>query len=127
MDLLDFARGPALVFAVTVFSLGIAWRLVHLWRRPAMPDLSPSREGAPTPTQAAAQTILRAMWPRKAFSLSTHYVTLNGYVFHIGLAVIFLRFVYLLAPIVVLALGIQLEALWQRKAYGSKVVEKLTP
>jgi nitrate reductase gamma subunit len=89
MDLLDFARGPALVFAVTVFSLGIAWRLVHLWRRPAMPDLSPSREGAPTPTQAAAQTILRAMWPRKAFSLSTHYVTLNGYVFHIGLAVIF--------------------------------------
>ncbi len=44
-----------------------------------------------------------------------------------GLAVIFLRFVYLLAPIVVLALGIQLEALWQRKADGSKVVEKLTP
>ena len=29
MDLLDFARGPALVFALAVFVLGTLWRLVR--------------------------------------------------------------------------------------------------
>lgn len=92
MDLLDFARGPALTFALAVFVLGIAWRLVHLWRRPRLSDLSPPREGAPTPLAGAGRAILRGMWPRKAFSGRTRHVTANGYVLHIGLALVFLGY-----------------------------------
>ena len=53
MDLLDFARGPALVFAIAVFVIGTAWRLVGILRLPRMPDLSPARAGAPSRLAAA--------------------------------------------------------------------------
>ena len=36
MDLLDWARGPLLYFALTVFVLGVSWRLVALARLPAV-------------------------------------------------------------------------------------------
>ncbi len=89
MDLLDFARGPALVFAIVVFVGGTLWRLFGVLRLPRLPDLSPARAGAPSNRVAAGRAILRGMWPRQAFSARTHYVTLNGYVFHIGLALVF--------------------------------------
>ncbi len=92
MDLLDFARGPALTFSLAVFVLGIAWRLLHLWRRPRLRDLSPPREGAPTPLAGAGRAIVRGMWPRTAFTGRTRYVTINGYVLHIGLALVFLGY-----------------------------------
>lgn len=88
MDLLDFARGPALVFAIAVFVLGTGWRLVHLWRLPRMPDLSAAREGAASRTSGALHAIVRGMWPRPTFAQKTLLITLNGYVFHIGLAVV---------------------------------------
>lgn len=89
MDLLDIARGPALAFAVVVFVLGTLWRLGGVLRLPRMPDLSPARAGAPSSAAAARHAILRGMWPRKAFSQHTLLVTINGYVFHIGLALVF--------------------------------------
>lgn len=89
MDLLDFARGPALVFAIAVFVLGTSWRLVHLLRRPRMPDLSPPREGAASNASGALHAVARGMWPRQAFARNTLLITLNGYVFHIGLALVF--------------------------------------
>lgn len=48
MDLLNFARGPALSFALVVFVLGTLWRLGGILRRPRMRDLSPPRPGAPS-------------------------------------------------------------------------------
>ena len=89
MTLLEFARGPALAFALAVFVLGTAWRLVGVLRLPRLPDLSPARGGAPSALAAAWHANLRAMWPRPAFSPSTRWVTLNGYAFHVGLALIF--------------------------------------
>ena len=86
MDLLEFARGPALVFALAVFVVGTLWRLVGILMLPRMRDLSPAREGAASNFSAAWHANLRAMWPRKAFAPSTRFVTINGYVFHIGLA-----------------------------------------
>ena len=88
MDLLEFARGPALVFAVAVFVLGTSWRLAGVLMLPRVPDLSPAREGAPSRLAAIVHANLRAMWPRKAFAPSTRLVTLNGYAFHIGLALL---------------------------------------
>ena len=88
MDLLEFARGPALVFALSVFVLGSLWRLVGILMLPRMRDLSPAREGAASNFSAAWHATFRAMWPRKAFAPSTRFVTINGYVFHIGLALV---------------------------------------
>ncbi len=89
MDLLDFARGPALVFALLVFLVGSAWRVAAVLRLPPMTDLSPARPGAPTRLRGAWRANWRGMWPRPAFSRRLLYVTINGYVFHIGLALVF--------------------------------------
>jgi len=89
MTLLEFARGPALAFALAVFVIGTLWRLIGVLRLPRLPDLSPAREGAPSAFAAGWHANVRAMWPRPAFSPSTRFITLNGYVFHVGLALIF--------------------------------------
>lgn len=92
MDLLSFARGPALTFALAVFVLGTLWRLAGVLRRPRMPDLSPAREGAPSSLAGALGAIAHYMWPRKEFRRTALVTTINGYVFHIGLALVFLGY-----------------------------------
>lgn len=61
MDFLAFARGPALIFALTVFVAGIAWRLFVIFRRPASVDYSAPRGGSPV--GAALRAIATRMWP----------------------------------------------------------------
>jgi nitrate reductase gamma subunit len=92
MDLLEFARGPALIFALAVFGLGTVWRLAAVLRLPRMRDLSPAREGAPPRWSGALQAIVGGMWPRGEFAAGTQFITLNGYVFHLGLALVFLGY-----------------------------------
>ena len=89
MNLLEIARGPGLIFALAVFVLGTLWRLVGVLSLPRMRDLSPAREGAPSKLAGALRANVRAMWPRKEFAPSTLFVTINGYVFHLGLALVF--------------------------------------
>jgi len=88
MDLLDFARGPALAVALTVAVGGSLWRLAALLRLPRRPDRSEPREGAPSPPRAALDGVVRGMWPRRSFGQAAMVTTFNGYVFHIGLALI---------------------------------------
>jgi len=88
MDLLEFARGPGLVLSVVVFVLGTAWRLAGVLRRPRMRDLSPPRGGAPSNAAGAWHGIVRGMWPRREFGLAVRGAAVNGYVFHIGLALV---------------------------------------
>ncbi|PLX36257.1 MAG: nitrate reductase [Hyphomicrobiales bacterium] len=94
MDLLDFARGPAIQFALVVFALGTLWRLVGVLLLPLRRDFSKPREGAPSSFMGALGTIVGRMWPNKAFISRTLFTTLNSYVFHIGLAIV----VFGLAP-----------------------------
>lgn len=89
MDVLDLARGPALVLAVLVFVLGVAWRLAGVLRRPRQPDLSPAREGAPPRWRGALRGVAGGLWPRRTFGPGAFVPALNGYVFHIGLALVF--------------------------------------
>ncbi len=89
MTLLEFARGPALAFALTVFVVGTLWRLVGVLSRPRMRDLSPARTGMPPNWVGAWHAIVRGMWPRKEFARTTRFTVVNGYVFHIGLALVF--------------------------------------
>ena len=85
---LDFVRGPLLAIALTIFVVGTLWRLAGVLRRPRMPDLSPAREGAPSKPVGALRAIVRGMWPRREFGQAMWVRTLNGYLFHIGLALV---------------------------------------
>jgi nitrate reductase gamma subunit len=92
MTLLDFARGPALAVSLTVFALGTMWRLAHVLMRPRLLDLSTARAGTPANWVGAWHGVWRGMWPRKDFVGSTWFVAANGYVFHIGLALVFFAY-----------------------------------
>jgi nitrate reductase gamma subunit len=89
MDLLDIARGPALIGSVAVFVLGSAWRLYRVLSRPGASDRSAAREGAPSNAAGAWHGIVRGMWPRREFGVTARTAAINGYVFHIGLALVF--------------------------------------
>ena len=90
MDLITFARGAALNAAFTIFIIGIAWRLFAIFRHPLKKDLS-----APRTTRTlsgAIRTIFSRMVPHREFRASTRFSVINGYVFHLGLAIIVFGF-----------------------------------
>ena len=121
MELLDFARGPALQIAVAVFAAGTLWRLAGILLLPRLRDRSPARTGAPSKAAGMLYTILRRLWPRAAFAQATRFATLNGYVFHIGLAVV----VFGLAPHILFLrslLGIAWPALPSNVVYAVGVI-----
>jgi nitrate reductase gamma subunit len=86
MTLLELARGPALWFSLAVLAVGTLWRVLAIWRLGARPDLSEAR--ATRPLAGALRGILVHMLPRKDVSRGTGLAYLNGYVYHLGLAVI---------------------------------------
>lgn len=86
MDLLDWARGPLLYAALTVFVLGVAWRFFALSRLPTTLPAAPARTKFSRADALAAA--LTRMWPRKGMRGSATLVTLNPYVFHIGLVLV---------------------------------------
>ena len=92
MDLLDFARGPALQVALAVFVFGTLWRLAGVLLLPRVGDRSAPRDGAAPPWRSALGSIVRRMWPRRELAGPTLFVTVNSYVFHVGLAVVVFGF-----------------------------------
>jgi len=92
MDLLSFARGPALQFAIGVFCFGVTWRLAFLLFTPQARDLTPARKGALPSPIAGGREVFRRMWPEIHPTGSNMFTTINGYVFHLGLAVIVFGF-----------------------------------
>lgn len=92
MELLQFSRGPALTFAIAVFLLGTLWRLIGILMLERRRVDAEARPGTPTPLAAAASGVLSKMWPHKTFLKSSLFSVLNGYVFHIGLAISVLLF-----------------------------------
>ena len=90
MELLEFARGPALTFAITVFIAGTVFRIVSLlfmWRTKDASEGSPREQSA---FVAALKEIARRMWPLPTYRQRSLFQLINGYVFHIGLAIIVL-------------------------------------
>jgi nitrate reductase gamma subunit len=88
MDLLDWARGPLLAGAIAIFVLGVAWRLFALWRMPVARSPGFKARQAFGTADALGAAFTR-MVPRGGFHPSATLVTLNPYVFHIGLALVF--------------------------------------
>lgn len=88
MELLDFARGDALVIAFTIFALGTAWRLTSLLMAPKLRQFSPPRPGTPSDRDAWVRGVLSRFWPHKHYEKKVLFNTVNGYVFHLGLAAV---------------------------------------
>jgi nitrate reductase gamma subunit len=83
MELLELARGPLWYAAVLIFLLGIAWRLLGLWRFGAKPALSAPRSDA-----SGISTLFTRMLPKRGFHASATLATVNPYIYHLGLAIV---------------------------------------
>ncbi len=81
MDLLTFARGPGLFWAVTIFVIGVLWKLVGVILLRAKPDLSAARNPS---AWTGLRLIVTRSWPRKEFLQRTALTEILGYTFHIG-------------------------------------------
>lgn len=89
--LLAFARGPMLGIAIAVLVVGSLWRVVHLLWRPSRRDLSEPRSDAIV--RGALRAIVSRTWQPRTFRDRTLPATLNGYAYHVGLAIVFFGFV----------------------------------
>jgi len=86
MDLLEFARGPALWFSLFVLVAGSAWRLIAILRLGTRADLSEPR--STRRFAGALRGILVRMVPRKEFRRGGKLGIFAGYFYHLGLAAI---------------------------------------
>jgi len=84
--LLEFARGPALWFSLAVLVAGSLWRLGVILRLGSTPDLSEPR--STRLLAGAMRGIFARMVPGKEFRERGALGFWNGYVYHLGLAVI---------------------------------------
>jgi nitrate reductase gamma subunit len=94
MTLLEFARGPALQASLIIFVLGVLWRLVGVLLLPWRLVAAEPRLGAPSAFRSALKGVVTKMWPYAPFQKAALFTFVNGYVFHVGLAVV----VFLFAP-----------------------------
>lgn len=92
MDLLSFARGPALQWSMALCAFGLAWRLTGILLMPQKRDLSEPRGGAAW--LGAWRMIAGRLWPKPEFAAGSAASTTLGYLFHVGLFVVF----FLAAP-----------------------------
>ena len=89
MDLLEFARGPALQVAAYIFVAGVIWRIVGIMMLKEKPDYSEPRQSGGI--LAAFKVIYTRAFTAPAFKRATLYAKIMGYLMHVGLfAVIFL-------------------------------------
>ena len=86
MDLLEFARGPALQVASLIFVAGLIWRLVHLFFIPKKVDISEARHSGAR--AGGLRTIFSRFLHHKEFRGRTANSTLLAYTMHIGLAIV---------------------------------------
>lgn len=91
MALLEFARGPALIFSLVVLVLGCAWRLAGIYRLASPKDLSEPRSKALA--AGALRDIVSRMWQPRTFRQRTKVSMATGYAYHLGLAIVVFGFV----------------------------------
>jgi nitrate reductase gamma subunit len=91
MGLFEFARGPALQWALVIFLLGVTWRLFAALSLAHRGDYSVPRTA--NSWRGGARTIFLRMWPKREFFAPTAFQLLMGYTFHIGLAITVFGFI----------------------------------
>jgi nitrate reductase gamma subunit len=86
VELLQFARGPALWASLAVLVAGSLWRIVGILRLGTKPDLSEPR--STRLFAGAMRGIFARMLPRKEFRRQRDFGIWTAYAYHVGLAVI---------------------------------------
>lgn len=84
LELLTWARGPGLAFALAVGLFGIVLRIVEIQALGRKPDLAKPRDVTPG---SSWRTILSRSLPPPGMMRRAPLTYLGGYVFHIGLAI----------------------------------------
>jgi nitrate reductase gamma subunit len=92
MNLLDFARGPALKVAIAVFCLGVAWRILAFALLRIRRDLSRPRDSVFKSITGGLVTVGSRSWPHREFIGRTGAGEALGYSYHLGLFAVVLLF-----------------------------------
>jgi nitrate reductase gamma subunit len=92
MDLLTFARGPALKVALVIFCLGVMWRIVGFALLRLRHNLSEPRTPIFKWITAGLVTVGSRSWPHPEFIPRTGAGEALGYSYHIGLFIVVLLF-----------------------------------
>ncbi len=92
MDLLGFARGPALKVALAIFCLGVAWRIVGFALLRLRRDHNAPRKGVFAFLSGGLLTVGSRSWPHPEFIGRTGAGEALGYSYHIGLFIVVLLF-----------------------------------
>lgn len=82
MEMLIWARGTGLQFALAIFVLGTTMRLLQIWLLGKKTDLSEARAAA---RPAAWRTLWRRTLPPQGMLQRSPVVYIGGYLFHVGL------------------------------------------
>ena len=82
MDLLEFARGPALQVAAYILVAGVIWRLVGIIMLKEKPEFSEPRKAGGL--MAALKVIYTRSFTADPFKRATLYPTMLAYVLHLG-------------------------------------------
>ena len=89
VELLEFARGPALAVSAAVFVLGLVWRIYGIFARPSRVDYSePRRRDV---AAGGFRAVFAKMLPPKGVKIRGAQM-LNAYAYHIALALVALGF-----------------------------------
>ena len=91
MDLLEFARGPALEWAAYILVAGVLWRLVGIILLKEKVDYSEPR--GPGGLGSALKVIYSRSFTAEPFKPATLYPKMLAYVMHLGLFAVVLLFV----------------------------------
>ncbi len=92
MDLLGFARGPALEVALGIFCLGVAWRIVGFALLRLRQNHTAPRKGVFAMLGGGLLTVGSRSWPHPEFIPRTGAGEALGYSYHIGLFIVVLLF-----------------------------------
>jgi nitrate reductase gamma subunit len=92
MDLLGFARGPALKVALAVFCLGVVWRIVGFALLRVRRDLDIPRATVFKYMSGGLISIGSRSWPHREFIARTGPGEALGYSYHLGLFAVVLLF-----------------------------------
>jgi len=92
VDLVNFARGPALKAAFIIFFIGVVWRLVNVLLLKHTRDLSEPRRGVAASLLGGLKAIGSRSWPHPEFIPRTGAGEALGYSYHIGLFIVILFF-----------------------------------
>jgi len=85
---LDFVEGPLWYLTVIVFTGGVVWRLVDLFRAKKLQERAPAREMSQA--LGAVRTLISRSWTAPGFTKGATFHLVAGYMFHIGLFVLLL-------------------------------------